>query len=67
MIGKCGICGYNKKPLEEHHVVEAPLEMYNENKPPSTPICAECHLQHEKYRNYLRDECGIEIDTKKHL
>jgi hypothetical protein len=25
-------------------------------------LCHECHLKHERYRNYLKDECGINID-----
>lgn len=64
-IGKCGICGGVGKILQEHHIVEAPLEKYTDDRPPSTYICEECHIQHERYRNYLRDMCEIEIDTKK--
>ena len=64
-IGKCGVCGTLEKTLNEHHIVEAPLDKYDEGKPPSTCICKDCHLQQEKYRSYLKNVCNIEIDTKK--
>ena len=59
MIGKCPMCGTKQVELTEHHVVEAPDES---GKAPSIQLCNECHVKHERYRNYLRDECGIDID-----
>lgn len=56
------MCQKKGAVLTEHHVVEAP----NENgKAPSIDLCEECHMLHERYRNYLRDECQINIDRTK--
>jgi len=64
MIGKCPMCGTKPIELTEHHVVEAPDES---GKIHSVPLCNACHVKHERYRNYLRDECGINLDkTSKH-
>jgi hypothetical protein len=62
-VGSCPMCQRKGVKLTEHHVVEAPDE---NGKAPSIDLCEECHKMHEKYRNYLRDECHIDIDhTKK--
>jgi len=52
--------------LTEHHVVEALKKYYDKNRnPPSIDLCKECHVKHEKYRNFLRDISHIEIDWRK--
>lgn len=61
-IGSCPMCQKKGVKLTEHHVVEAPDE---NGKPPSIDLCEECHKRHEKYRNYLRDVCHINIDRTK--
>jgi len=53
------MCGTKQIELTEHHVVEAPD---TSGKIHSIPLCRDCHIKHERYRNYLRDECGIELD-----
>lgn len=62
MIGECPICGKKGTQLTEHHVVEAPLDE-NDNTP-SIAICKPCHVLHEKYVNYLRDKCSIDLRKK---
>ena len=59
--GACGICNAKGTELEEHHVVE-----YLDDKrgTPKVFICSKCHLQQERYKNYLRDDCGIDIDRR---
>ena len=59
MIGSCPMCKTKQIELTEHHVVEASDES---GKVHSILLCSDCHLKHERYRNYLRDECGIDID-----
>jgi hypothetical protein len=59
MIGPCPMCKTKQVELTEHHVVEAPDKS---GKVHNISLCSECHLKHERYRNYLRDECGINID-----
>ena len=58
-IGGCGVCGKQKTELEEHHVVEY---LDSENRTPKIDMCKECHDQQEKYKNYLKNVCGIDID-----
>ena len=58
-IGGCGICGKQKTELEEHHVVEY---LDSEDRTPKIDMCVECHDQQEKYKNYLKNVCGIDID-----
>ena len=58
-IGKCPMCQTKQIELESHHVVEAPDES---GKARTIGLCHECHVKHERYRNFLRDECGIDID-----
>ena len=60
-VGQCGICGKQKTELEEHHVVEY---LDDEKRIPKIYICGECHDQQEKYKNYLKNACGIDIDRK---
>jgi len=62
-IGECPMCKTKGSKLTEHHVVEAPLD--DTGKPHSIDLCPDCHEKHEKYRNYLRDMCHIEIDRTK--
>ncbi len=57
--GECPMCKAKGVELQEHHIVEAPDES---GKPPSIDLCKECHKKHERYRNYLRDICHINID-----
>ena len=59
MIGECPLCKNKKVQITEHHVVEAADES---GKAPSIGLCYDCHVQQEKYRNYLKDVCGIYID-----
>ena len=59
MIGECPLCKTKKVQITEHHVVEAADES---GKEPSIGLCNECHVQQERYRNYLKDVCGINID-----
>ena len=60
------MCQKKGVELTEHHVIEALKKYYSENgKPPSIDLCPECHVKHEKYRNYLRDISHIEIDRRK--
>ena len=61
-IGSCGICGKQKTELEEHHVVEY---LDNKKRTPKIYICEICHDQQEKYKNYLKNVCGIDIKRKK--
>lgn len=61
-IGECPMCQTQKIALTEHHVVEAP----DENGTAHTiDLCEKCHLAHERYRNYLKNVCGIDIDKTK--
>jgi len=53
------MCRQPQMSLTEHHVVESPDES---GKPPRIHLCENCHKLHERYRNYLRDKCGIDID-----
>ncbi|MDA7941049.1 MAG: hypothetical protein MPJ06_00885 [Nitrosopumilus sp.] len=59
MLGRCPMCDEKKMRLTEHHVVEAPPDT---GETPSIHLCEDCHTKHERYRNYLRDTCGIDID-----
>ena len=59
MIGECPLCKIKKIQITEHHVVEAADES---GKGPSIGLCNACHVQQERYRNYLKDVCGINID-----
>jgi len=61
-IGECPMCQKKAVELEEHHVIEAPDK---NGKAPSIDLCTDCHDKHEKYRNYLRDICNINIDKTK--
>jgi len=56
------MCQQKGVELTEHHVVEAPDE---NGKAHSIDLCSDCHGKHEKYRNYLRDICNIDIDKTK--
>ena len=60
-VGKCGICGTPKIEFTKHHVVE-----YEDiqGRTPKIDICKKCHDQQEKYRNYLKNFCGIDIVRK---
>jgi len=60
-MGECGICGKQKAELEEHHVVEY---LDAEERTPKIYICGVCHGQQEKYKNYLKNVCGIDINRK---
>ena len=60
-MGECGICKTQKTELEEHHVVEF---LDDEKRTPKIYICGACHGQQEKYKNYLKNVCGIDIDRK---
>jgi len=61
-IGECRLCGTQKVELTEHHVVE----YLDENgRTPKVVICKSCHDLHEKYKNYLKNNCGIDINRKK--
>ena len=60
-IGECRLCKTQKVELKEHHVVEY---LDKEGKTPKIMICEDCHLKHEKYKNYLKNVCGIDIDRK---
>ncbi|MDA7952561.1 MAG: hypothetical protein MPJ05_01885 [Nitrosopumilus sp.] len=57
--GECPICREKGVDLTVHHVVEAPP---SGGRPPSINICRDCHDMREKYRNYLRDRCHIDIN-----
>ncbi len=61
-VGECPMCQKKGVELTEHHVVESPDE---NGKAPSIDLCNGCHDKHEKYRNYLRDICHIDIDRTK--
>jgi len=63
-VGACGICNKQKTELVEHHVVEC---RDSEDRTPKIYICGECHDQQEKYRNYLKNDCGIDLDRKINL
>lgn len=56
------MCQQKGVELTEHHVVEATDE---NGKAHSIDLCRDCHGKHEKYRNYLRDICHIDIDKTK--
>lgn len=58
-VGECPICNEKGAKLTDHHVVEAPP---SKDGVPKISLCESCHVMHEKYRNYLRDICHIEID-----
>lgn len=60
-IGKCGLCGSQGVELTEHHVVEYVDE---KGRTPKIVICRNCHDTHEKYRNYLKNNCKIDISRK---
>ncbi|GKS67759.1 hypothetical protein YTPLAS73_13060 [Nitrosarchaeum sp.] len=60
-IGKCGICKTDKIELTNHHVVEF---LDKDGKTPKIQMCRKCHDQQEKYKNYLKNVCGIDIDRK---
>jgi hypothetical protein len=59
--GACGICGKQQTELEEHHVVEY---LDEQGRTPKIYICPECHAQQEKYKNYLKNVCGYDLDRK---
>jgi hypothetical protein len=61
-IGACPVCQTQKITLTKHHVVEAPDE---NGKAYTINLCKSCHDTHEKYRNYLKNVCGIDIDKTK--
>ena len=61
-MGACGICGKQKTELKEHHVVEY---LDSKKRTPKIYICGKCHDQQEKYKNYLKNVCGIDIKLKK--
>ena len=61
-MGSCGICGKQKTELEEHHVVEY---LDSKKRTPKIYTCGKCHDQQEKYKNYLKNVCGINIKRKK--
>jgi len=56
------MCQQKGVELTEHHVVEAPDE---NGKAHSIDLCPDCHKKHERYRNYLKDICYIDIDKTK--
>lgn len=56
------MCQRQKLNLTEHHVVEAPDESGEVTR---IFLCNECHVLHERYRNYLKDICGVDIDNAK--
>ena len=60
-IGECRLCKTQKVELTEHHVVEY---LDKEGKTLKIMICLVCHETHEKYKNYLKDVCGVDIDRK---
>ena len=62
MLGKCPICT-NHRELTKHHVIEAPPD--NDGNPKTVGLCEECHTFHEKYKNILWTNFGIEIDRRK--
>ena len=55
------MCNTKGIELTDHHVVEAPEE---NGEVYTIRLCKECHTKHEKYRNYLRDVCHIDIDKR---
>lgn len=61
-LGECPMCQRKAVMLEEHHIVEAPDE---NGKAPTIGLGTDCHDMHEKYRNYLKDICHINIDRTK--
>jgi len=60
-VGKCGICGTAKIEFTIHHVVEY---LDDKGRTPKITICKKCHDQQEKYKNYLKNVCDIDIDRK---
>jgi len=60
-MGNCGICKKQKTELTEHHVLEY---LDSENRTPKIYICGECHDKQEKYKNYLKNVVGIDINRK---
>ncbi len=60
-VGKCGICGTPKIEYTKHHVVEYED---SQGRTPKIDICKKCHDQQEKYRNYLKNVCDIDIVIK---
>jgi len=60
-IGECRLCKTQKVKLKEHHVVEY---LDREGITPKIVICEDCHGKQEKYKNYLKNVCGIDIDRK---
>ena len=60
-IGECRLCKTQQVELKEHHVVEY---LDKEGLTPKIMICEACHQTHEKYKNYLKNVCGIDIDRK---
>ncbi|CAI9830792.1 conserved hypothetical protein [Nitrosopumilaceae archaeon] len=58
LVGQCPICGRNGVVLVNHRVVEA----HHPDGIPEIAICDECRIKHDRYSNYLRDTCGIDID-----
>ena len=60
--GECLMCKRKGVKLTPHHVIEAPMKHWSEfGKAPTVDLCSDCHLKHEKYRNYLRDISKIDI------
>ena len=60
-VGACGICKKQKTKLTTHHVVEY---RDSEDETPKIDICKACHDQQEKYKNYLKNVCGYDINRK---
>ena len=59
MIDKRHLCGTNKNQIIKHYVVKAADEL---GKVSRIGLCSSCYVQQEKYRNYLRNVCGNDID-----
>ena len=60
--GKCNLCNTPGVELTQHHVVEY---LDEDGKTLIVDICKNCHNTHEKYRNFLKNACGIDIDRRK--
>lgn len=59
------MCGEKALELTEHHVVEALPD--ESGKAKSIVLCNDCHVKHERYRNYLKTECGIDIAVNQNM
>ena len=60
-LGKCGICKTPEVELTKHHVVEY---LDEQGRIPKIDMCRKCHDQQEKYKNYLKNVCDIDLDRK---